>query len=160
MGVLFALFLVGFCLYEIKMPWWYDCLISRIPIFIFGIICAKYKLSFKNMVIIMIIGIISFIPCYIYISKFLATSLIVLPILVSLILVQEKYIRYRNVLQYIGRHSLEIYLANVLILYIFEISDLSKIYLAISYILLQFMLSYILILINQKVNEVIGHKSN
>jgi len=65
-----------------------------------------------------------------------------------------------RLISYFGKHSLEIYLANVLILYIYQIWDLSRINRAIVYIPFQIVLSSILIFINTRINMAIEHKDN
>lgn len=157
-GVLLLLSVISIILYVIEIPWWYDCFISRIPIFLLGIVCARFKLTLNKIIILTIIGVILFLPCFNFISKFLATSFLVLPIFLIISLIQGINKKYLDFISYFGKHSLEIYLANVLILYIYQIWDLSRINRAIVYIPFQIILSSLLIFINTKINIVIEHK--
>lgn len=159
-GVLLLLSVISIILYIIEMPWWYDCFISRIPIFLFGIVCARFKLTLNKIITLTIIGIILFLPCFNFISKFLAASFLVLPIFLIISSIQGINKKYFDFICYLGKHSLEIYLANVLILYIYQIWDLSRINRTIVYIPFQIILSSILILINTKINIAIEHKHN
>ncbi|MBS5876774.1 MAG: acyltransferase [Prevotella sp.] len=157
-GVLLLLSVISIILYVIEIPWWYDCFISRIPIFLLGIVCARFKLTLNKIIILTIIGVILFLPCFNFISKFLATSFLVLPIFLIISSIQGINKKYLDFISYFGKHSLEIYLANVLILYIYQIWDLSRINRAIVYIPFQIILSSLLIFINTKINIVIEHK--
>ena len=159
-GVLLLLSVISIILYVIEMPWWYDCFISRIPIFLLGIVCARFKLTLNTIIILTIIGIILFLPCFNFISKFLAASFLVLPIFLIISSIQGINKKYLDFISYFGKHSLEIYLANVLILYIYQIWDLSRINRAIVYIPFQIVLSSILIFINTRINMAIEHKDN
>lgn len=159
-GVLLLLSVISIILYVIEMPWWYDCFISRIPIFLLGIVCARFKLTLNKIIILTIIGIILFLPCFNFISKFLAASFLVLPIFLIISSIQGINKKYLDFISYFGKHSLEIYLANVLILYIYQIWDLSRINRAIVYIPFQIVLSSILIFINTRINIAIEHKDN
>ncbi|WP_370799503.1 hypothetical protein [Xylanibacter rarus] len=159
-GVLLLLSVISIILYVIEMPWWYDCFISRIPIFLLGIVCARFKLTLNTIIILTIIGIILFLPCFNFISKFLAASFLVLPIFLIISSIQGINKKYLDFISYFGKHSLEIYLANVLILYIYQIWDLSRINRAIVYIPFQIVLSSILIFINTRINIAIEHKDN
>lgn len=157
-GELILLIAVVTILYLFKVLWWYDCFISRIPIFVFGIICARYNivLCHKTIKWLVIIGILLFILCYVFISRFLAASFLVLPIF-FIINLYLKYFNKRLIESccYIGKHSLEIYLANVLILFIYDLYGLSRIECLITYLPFQILGSYILIIVNNKINRVV-----
>ena len=93
--------------------WWYNCFISRLPIFIYGI---AFKNLYKDCRIIMLLGLLLYLPCKLYISQFLAASFITLPIIyICLKFLQLCCDRIKKMLKRCGQYSLEIYLANVII---------------------------------------------
>lgn len=114
-GVILATLLVAITLYYVKLPWWYDCLLGRLPIFIYGIIFVNHH---KYVIPICIIGMLLFLPCRHFVSPSLATSFIALPIIyTSLIISQHLPHRIANSISRIGQYTLEIYIANLFVYY-------------------------------------------
>lgn len=112
---IFVFLLMHYC----KTYWWYDCLISRLPIFLYGIL---FQRCYRSYIVVSCIGILVFFPCVIYSSSFLATAVITMPlIIVSLLFCLCCGERIKKVLKFCGQYSLEIYLANLMIYTLFNI---------------------------------------
>ncbi len=127
--------------FDDKIEWWYDCFISRLPIFLYGIMFQKCQ---KSVHFVSAMGCVLFIPCYLFVSKFLATALIAVPIIMlSLFILPKCHEKIKQILKFCGQYSLEIYLANVIVLYVSYTSyTIVKILL---YILIQFVLTALFI---------------
>ena len=99
-------------LHYIKIEWWHQCLISRIPIFFYGIIFKD--ISSYLFKLICIIGGVFYIPIASYSSMFLASTTLV-PLIIMLSLKTKKYLGegINRFINYLGEYSLEIYIANV-----------------------------------------------
>lgn len=159
-GIIILLLCCSVILYLFKFSWWYECLISRIPIFVFGIVCARYKFRTRIFLIMTIISILCFLPTYHFISRFLATSFLVLPILFILIFILKKINKILlNSLSMIGKHTLEIYLTNVLILMTFELYDFTRLFRVIFYLFVQIFVSYLMVGINNLTNKLFVNKT-
>lgn len=158
-GVLLLIFIICIILSVVNISWWYDCFISRIPIFIFGIVCAKYEISQKVFLIITLLGLLFYFPCSIFFSEFLAASFLVLPIIIIVAhLIQNVDKRIIELISFMGKRSLELYLANVFVLYVLKSYDLSVFNRALIYIPLQIIFSFILIVINNRIKRILDLK--
>lgn len=127
--------------------WKHDCFLARIPIFCCGILYALNQYSIKQKYIKALIPITLLIPLY-NISIFLSISTLTL-IFILLI----THIHFPNIikqhLNYIGRHTLEIYCSNIITHNIInEYLDYSIYTKALGYFLLQILISVILIKAN------------
>lgn len=148
--------IVGFGLYYFDIAWWYDCLIARLPIFILGILFCK---STAYRPIYLWIGLLLYLPCRILISQFFAAQLLAIPLIVTSI----NAIPYLNnkcisCISHLGKHSLEIYAANVLVLNILRFID-DNLQEFLLYWILQIVLSLLLINLNKKVLALINKQS-
>lgn len=154
-SLLISIIIISLLLYFYKIPWWYDCLISRLPIFIYGIMFRN--LSNCSLRYSTIIGIILYLPFYFLASRFLAGSMLTIPIIyISIKLSNRINKRIYNFITILGKYSLEVYLANVLVLYVLTYFKPIAIYKPILYIAIQLMCSYILILSNKKISMYIN----
>lgn len=130
------------------VSWWHDCLISRIPIFIYGIMFPKYVKSYK---ITGALGLLLYVPCRYYVSEFLASSILT----ISIIYVSIYVLKYVNpiiesTLRYIGTHTLEIYIANLYVFWCFRTYALNSVERLAIFCIIQFAVSYVLITINKQ----------
>lgn len=119
-SVLILLFAAAICLHFFNISWWYDCLIGRLPIFMYGIVLKNYYHTIKW---VSIIGLILYIPCYLLCSRFLAASFLTCPIIIAIITLSGKVYGVRQGMKWIhtlGKYTLEIYIAN---LFVFQIID-------------------------------------
>lgn len=134
-----------------RMPYWYDCLISRLPIFMYGILFSR---CYKSSPFIIFLGIVLFFPCRLYSSFFLSTSFLVLPIIViSLYILPFLCSSLSSFINFCGRYSLEIYLANEVIPRVYGISNMNIYQKAISYIVIEMIMSYVFICITQSIKQ-------
>lgn len=102
------------------MPWYYQTAIGRIPIFLLGIVCHK---SFDNYKVVLSVFSVVLIPVlWLCIKGILNTYMIIYCLAPSLILViayllpiikKQKYLS--RAFEFLGEHSLEVYVANVII---------------------------------------------
>ena len=112
--IIITLVVVGLMLiFNGKIEWWYDCFISRLPVFLYGIMFHK---CYKSIYSVSVIGCLLFIPCFLFVSKFLATAFIAVPIIIlSLMSLKICPEIVKRILTFCGKYSLEIYLANVIV---------------------------------------------
>lgn len=104
--------------FDDRIEWWYDCFISRLPIFLYGIMFHK---CLKSVYAVSIIGCLLYIPCRIFVSCFLATAFIAVPIIIlSLMAIPKCNETVKRILKFCGHYSLEIYLGNVIIYTVFN----------------------------------------
>lgn len=133
------------------MPYWYDCLISRLPIFLYGILFWR---CYKSSTIIMILGIIFFFPCRLYSSQFLSTSFLVLPIiLVSLYILPHLCSKLIGFINFCGKYSLEIYLANEIIPRVYAIASMNIYQKAIAYVIIEIVMTYVFICVTRSIKQ-------
>lgn len=157
-GVLVSLLIALFAVGCISMNWRYNCLISRIPIFLFGIYTFNYfqnKYSEDNyrriiciasMLGVLLLGLamLRIVPYY-----YLSTALIA-PIFVCIISSLYKLISKKilYIIQFVGKYSLEFYIANIIVHCIVDIIP-SIIIKAVVYIITNILLAFILIPVNK-----------
>lgn len=140
------------CLLCFDIPWWYDCLIGRLPVFLYGIIFSEVH---KHIKAISISGVILF-PFIFFVSHFLASSLLTLPvIIISIGALPYIKPKVKSTIEFFGKYSLETYCANVLMhktLSLYATSFISKF---VIYVVLQAIFTIILIYINKKIQRFI-----
>lgn len=105
----------------LPIHWQYDCLVSRLPIFILGILfyknIANTNFFIKYSLISLMLAVILFTVAYfqrLTLSVFISISFLI-PFFICIfsILIAQKWMRWlNNILGWIGRYTLEIYVAN------------------------------------------------
>lgn len=102
----------------VPVSWWYACFIGRFPIFLYGIMIVKCNRFYKE---VGLFGILLFVPCLMYSSRFLASSLLTIPFVYLLIFIKD-YLssKITSLITVIGKYTLEIYLANVILRWILD----------------------------------------
>ena len=112
------LFVVVFLiLYFIHPQDQYSWALSRLPIFLYGIILRNTK-SYKFLLLLVPL---LYFPCYFLASPQLAASMIAIPLVVICMMVRNRlHGKIRLMIEWCGKHSLELYLANVLVWYVFN----------------------------------------
>ena len=117
-GVAIVLVFITIFLYYYNVSWWYECILGRLPIFIYGVIFKEQAKSYK---ITCIIGLLFFLPCFRSISPFLAVSGLTIPLIIfSLKLINITPNKLYGLISYVGVHSLEFYLANLFVYWTYE----------------------------------------
>ncbi len=149
--------LVSLLIYTMNnVEWWYICLITRIPIFMLGISFANHDVKqFSNKTIfgLIVVSLLIYYPCFVLVSKFLASSLLVIPIiLLALFLLRIIGDKIKFFLEYAGKHSLELYLANILLMYTMQACPQSIFIMPFYYVVLQVLYSWILIWSGRYIN--------
>ena len=148
------------------LSWEYECALSRLPMFLLGIL--YYKRQDKSILI-------KFLPVYTigliaaailwrlgkvetYIVGYMCAPWIMLVIYILTKYVFERWQRFMRCFEYVGRYTLEIYVANYLILNLVPIIPL-KISPSLIYVSLHVILIPLLILINKVAQSAIkqGH---
>jgi|GEM_PF-1442340 len=153
----FLLIIVTAILYFFDVAWYYDCFIARFPIFLYGII---FKIGGgESAWPVSLIGILLFLPCSLFISSFLGTSLITLPCIICSLYI-AKYIpkSIELALNLCGQYSLELYCTNCLIYLIYKSIEMqcSTLFLkTVVVILLQIVFSIIFIAARKIINKFI-----
>lgn len=157
-GLFFLLAITAFVLYHHHVSWWYDCFIGRLPVFFYGM---AFHRCFKSYKTISIIGILLYLPCRIYISNFLASSFLAIPIIASSLWVMKK-LKGTFILpfSFIGKHTLEIYLANLYIYWSLHTYCFSTIERLLIYILVQTIATIALIYVNNYLKQRKLQKAN
>lgn len=136
-------------LYYHTVPYWYDCLISRLPIFLYGIMFSK---CYKSSNIVALVGILLFIPCRVFSSKSLATSFLVIPLIIFLLdLVPQLSSKIRKTIEFCGKYSLEIYLANEMIPRAYAIIKPNLGFKILLYVVIEIVFAYIFIMISKNI---------
>lgn len=140
------------------LPWWYDCLIGRLPIFVYGVVTA---LGFSKHKIVGIIGFLVFPLVYLIVSQFLATSCLTIAIIALLICVLPKCPPglYR-IVEFFGKYSLEIYMANLMIFWAFETWSFTVVEKSILFLAIQAFFSFIFIYINKLLGRLLRNWLN
>ena len=121
-GVILSILISGCVLLLIPMHWSYDCFIARVPIFFLGIVFFKRrgdlyylpKMSILFVFFTPIFYLITKIDNSLIYSKFLSLSLFIpLVIIILSLLIQNRLMYNANtVLAWVGKYTLEIYVAN------------------------------------------------
>lgn len=146
-GMVFLIIVVSFIFFKYDIPWWYECFGARLPIFLYGVIFKECVKSYK---IVSIIGILLYFPCRKMVSPFLASSgLTIIIIYLSLILMNLSPAIIKDKLSYIGKHTLELYVANLFVYWLFMDTHLSLTRRFILYFIVQLITSIILIKLNR-----------
>lgn len=141
------------------LQWWYDCLIGRLPIFLYGIMFKH--LSIRSFLIIGLLGLVLYIPCF-KISAFLASSLLVPALIfVSIKIINVQCLWLKHSMSYLGEKSLEIYLSNLFVYWTFQVYDIGSVMTrAVLYLVIQSVVSFILIRINICVQNKLNYKKS
>lgn len=157
--LLFSLCAVILFLLKGSIPWYYDCLIGRLPIFLYGIMFKTCSKSFK---FVAGLGLLLYIPCRLYLSIFLASSLLSIPLILLCVIIMDRfsqttfYIKTDKILSFIGSHTLELYIANLFIYWTVTCYDqLGIIERLVLYIGIQIMMSYIMIKIYKVIQKIL-----
>lgn len=150
----FACFIIiSLCLFKFKNflieHWWYACLLGRIPIFILGIQFYLSESYARNLKYYNIGGVTLFLPIFIYVNPFIGISLLALPIICILLYIR-KYLceQIAEYLNFLGTITLEMYISNLVVLYLVNTYfHMTKIR-VIGYIVCQMLISYLFVKIN------------
>lgn len=146
-GTIILFIVVSFLLYNYDIPWWYDCIIGRLPIFIYGVIFKECVRSYKP---IFVIGIILYMPLSTFVSPFLASSGLTIPLIIaSLLSLYYIHEKYKNAISYIGKHTLEFYIANLFVYWSFDGTNHTTVEKFILYIIVQLVTTIILVKLNR-----------
>lgn len=149
--ILFSSVFLFLCFFNV--PWWYDCLIGRLPIFLYGIMFAKAN---KHTCLISLLGLILYIPCRYFSSSFLATSLLVMPaIILSVSVLQYLTPPLKSTLDYLGKYSLEIYCTNSIVYRTLDWFNDTALKI-IAYVILQIILALLFVNINKRIQRLIN----
>ena len=121
-GVILSILISGCILLLIPMHWSYDCFIARVPIFFLGIVFFKRrddlhylpKMSILFVSLVPIFYLITRIDNSLIYSKFLSLSLFIPLVIIMLSLLIQNRLMYNanQMLAWIGKYTLEIYVAN------------------------------------------------
>ena len=120
-------FLLLFCfLYFHQDGWFYQCAFSRIPIFLLGILCYQYSTpeTYKKGMYVFVLALLVMSAFFVlgFVQKFELAYMSAPFLLWALAWVCRSYIKRRDavyrVFCFLGQYSLEIYIANMLILQI------------------------------------------
>lgn len=136
----------------IEVPMWqYQCLIGRIPIYILGIFYSYYKIeaiSLKYSLPLFVSG--CFFWFYGY--RYLGTDLMAL-LIIQLIIPTLKRTRLldNRILYYVGSHSLEFYIGNVITLQMQHLFSGSLLFVCVFNILGTIILGYLFVLLNERI---------
>lgn len=135
---------------EVSM-WQYQCLIGRIPIYILGIFYSYSKIeiiSFKYSLPLFILG--CFFWFYGY--RYLGTDLMAL-LIIQLIIhcFKRTQLPDSQILYYVGAHSLEFYIGNVIALQMQHLFSESLLSVCVFNILGTIILGYLLALLNERI---------
>lgn len=146
-GVISLLLAVTFLLYNYDIPWWYDCILGRLPIFLYGII---FKDCAKSYNAVCFIGLLLYIPCSRYVSPFLATSGLTLPLIVAFLLLKDiTPAKIKNIILFVGKHTLEFYIANLFVYWLFDKTNYTTIERLILFFIVQLISTIVLIKLNR-----------
>lgn len=164
---MFAVFcsIVACCLMYYLYPdiqWQFRCLISRIPVFLLGI--AIYLPHFeiewqKGRYDLCIYIFLLICAIYLHQNNFLIGALLIYPILLIASIYDKQLCLFKtksyaqSVIIYMGKHSLQIYIANCLMMYSITIDYYSKFWNLIIYSIEHFILILILNAITNKLQK-------
>lgn len=145
------------------VDWTYDCLISRIPVYLFGISLfvsnKKHIRLYRYTIVTCLIGVFFFFLDYkqIVYCKFFWTTLITPVLMVGINEFSKccKFFLWQKVIRYIGDKSLEIYVAQIFCMPIVTYLAFPKnsIFISISYWVLEFAFAAIVIVINKEISR-------
>lgn len=141
---------------KFDISWWYGCFIGRLPIFLYGIMFSKCHKSAKY---IGILGVIFYIPCRLFVSPYLASSFLTITIIfISLLLLRKLKSPVKNVIDFFGKHTLEIYITNLFIFWSIQIYTFNITEKLVLYIFVQTIGTYLVIKANQFITMYIWNK--
>lgn len=150
-ALLFLFILTTFALCKFNVPWWYECFIGRLPIFLYGIMFSK---CYKSAKYIGTLGIMLYLPCRIYVSPFLASSLLVIGIIsLSSYFIKRLNLSVKNAIDFIGKHTLEIYIANLFIYWSVQIYTFNIVERLVLYVFVQTIGAFLVIKLNHGVTK-------
>lgn len=157
-GLIFLYVISGIFLIFHDVEWWYNCALSRLPIFFFGTI---YDLIAKQNKVtcfwFMIISMLLYFPTFIFSSKFLAASFLVIPMIIIMEKIECSLTRNQLILvHFLGKYSFEIYLANLLLMYTYIELSPSRVWAAVLFVPIQFVYSFIMVQIRKFFIEILG----
>lgn len=116
---LWAVILTLFTLFEI--PWWFETAIGRIPIFILGVLCYYKKTNFK--VGLWVFSIVLFPSIILYMQGLINTYVLLYCLSPALMICLSYLIpwieesgRLNGMFTFLGKKSLEIYVANCIVM--------------------------------------------
>lgn len=139
-----------------SIEWRYDCLISRIPSFIFGIALYHSKDDKKQVRNILLVSLVFWIYAYTHcLSHFLISTLFA-PVLLQFVCTWRQYVENRNtfvekVMVWFGRYSYEIYISNAFTCSVVtKIPNLNIPILTIVYVVLSILFGFFFIMISRK----------
>lgn len=156
-GVISSFVLVGILLHVFSdLDWWYVCLIARIPIFMMGILFASIDLKrirCCEIQVIIVLSLLMYYPLYNFSSKFFASSLLVIPIMIVAGLLKLWLgSKAMSFLVFLGKHSLQIYLANVLVMYTMIVLPFNIFIKPFYYVILQTVYTFMMVWFGQHVS--------
>ena len=142
-GVIILLLAVTFLLYNYDIPWWYDCILGRLPVFLYGIIFKDCVKSYKT---ICLVGILLYLPYSKYVSPFLAVSGLTTPLIITFLLLKDlSPAKLKDIVSFIGKHTLEFYIANLFVYWSYEERDFTTIERFILFIIVQLIATMVLV---------------
>lgn len=132
--------------------WWYDCFISRLPIFLYGIMFQHCYRSYK---IMSYIGLLMYFPCRMFVSPYFAASLISVPLIFCfLYVIRFGGTKLMKIMDFCGKYSLELYLANLMV-YTFDITTFGIVNKIILYFSIQIVGTFMFI----KFTKILNHSN-
>lgn len=160
-GVIILSVVISILLSFVDIDWVYGAAIARLPMFFLGIVVYQRRgfMRLNNFLWFLIPLVVS---CFLYglhtyIGGYVITDIFA-PFLLCMIAFVFKRIdsKYYRWLDYCGVHSLEIYVANVLVMMIVQNWISSSIWILISYIVLSLITSILFIFINNRITSVLN----
>lgn len=165
LGTLLSTYSVATLLLSVfpKMPWYYDCIVSRLSVFELGIICYSFHSDVHVMSRSFVVS--AFVWCLSItydVSMFLDTSAFC-PILILCLYTLHKtftetHAKTEKILMFVGMYSYEIFISNgsvaATLLYLFRIGHMRHLWeIVSSYIILSFIYGSIWIMISRIINN-------
>lgn len=146
-GIVIMLLVVTFLLYNYNIPWWYDCILGRLPVFLYGIFFKDCAKSYKT---ICLIGILLYLPYSKYVSPFLAVSGLTTPLIIAFLLLYDlSPTKLKDIVSFIGKHTLEFYIANLFVYWLFDKTNYTTIERLFLFIIVQLISTIVLIILNR-----------
>ena len=145
--------IISLCLYKFKVffieHWWYACLLGRIPIFMLGILFCLLESYVRYLKYFCVGGAILFLPVFLYVNPFIGISLLALPIMCILLYIRKfLHKKIAEYLKFLGTITLELYISNLVVLYLVNTYCHMTRIRVIGYIICQVFISYLLVKIN------------